>query len=140
MSDEAQPSGSRTSSPDIVQLRRRVSLIDDRVFLLLEIPTQTPFSVDVMFDRLLELAAGMDRFAYVVDISGVNRPDARTRERLKERIIGVRPRLVHVSLVIGSNAVMRAVAKLVTFASGFRSFSFHASIDDAREACLRALR
>jgi hypothetical protein len=93
-----------------------------------------------MFDRLAELTTGLDRFAYVVDLGGVARPDARTRARLKERILQINDRLVHVGLAVGANAVIRAVAKLVAFASGFRSFSFHESVDEATEACRRALR
>jgi hypothetical protein len=139
MSDEPQPTASSASSTDLAQLRRRVSRIDDRLFLLQQVPTQTPFTVEVLFDRLEELSAGLDRFAYVVDLTKAERPDAPTREKLKQRILKINERLAHVSLVVGSHAVMRALAKLVVFASGVHSFSFHYSIDDAVEACRRAL-
>jgi hypothetical protein len=136
MSDEAHPS----LPADLAEARDRVSRIDERLFMLREVPTQTPGTVDAMFDRLVELAVGLDRFAYVVDLAGVRRPDARTRARLKERIDQINDRLAHVGVVVGANAVIRAVAKLVAFASGFRSFSFHDSVDEATEACRRALR
>ena len=35
--------------------------LDDRLFMMVEVPVQTPFTLDVMFDRLEELAAGLDR-------------------------------------------------------------------------------
>jgi len=70
----------------------------------------------------------------------VKRPDARVRERLRERVARINARLEHAALVVGSNAVIRAVAKLAAFSLGFRSFSFHASVDQAVEACRRALR
>jgi hypothetical protein len=142
MSDEAQPSGSdaEASSADVAALRSRVFRIDDRLFMLREVPTQTPFTVDVLFDRLGELAAGLDRFAYVVDLSEAGRPDARTRARLRERILEINQRLAHVGVAVGSSAVIRAVAKLVAFASGFRSLSFHDSVPEATEACRRALQ
>jgi hypothetical protein len=120
-------------------LRKRVSRIGDRLFLLVEVPVQTPFTLDVLFDRLEELADGLDRFAYVVDLIGVRRPDARVRERLKQRAARINHRLVHVGLAVGGNAVIRAVAKLTAFSIGFRSFSFHKSVDEAVEACRRAL-
>jgi hypothetical protein len=140
MSDEALPTGSPALPADVVDLRRRVSRIDDRLFLLQQVPIQTPFTVEVLFDRLEELSAGLDRFAYVVDLTQAQRPDAPTRELLKQRIFRLNKRLAHVSLVGGSNVVMRALAKLVVFAGGVRSFSFHESVDDATEACRRALR
>jgi hypothetical protein len=124
---------------DLDQLRRRVSRIDERLFMLVEVPDQTPHTLDVMFDRLDELTVGLNHFAYVVDLSGVHRPDARTRERLRERVVRINPRLVHVAVVVGANVVIRAVAKLAAFAVGFRSISFHTSVDEAVEACRRAL-
>jgi hypothetical protein len=140
MNHEAEPAGSRAFSADLAQLRRRVSRIDDRLFLLQQVPKQSPFTVDVLFDQLEELAAGVDRFAYVVDLTKAERPDAPTREKLKQRIARISERLAHVGLVGGSNVVMRALAKLVIFASGVHSYSFHDSVEDATEACRRALR
>jgi hypothetical protein len=140
MSDEAQPSGPETSSAELAELRSRVFRIHDRLFMMKEVTEQTPFTVEVLFDRLEALAAGLDRFAYVVDLIGVKRPDAPTRERLKQRVLEVNARLAHVGLAVGSNAVIRAVAKLTAFAVGFRSFSFHETVDEAVEACRRALQ
>ena len=121
------------------ELRERVWQIDDRLFMMAEVRVQTPFTLDALFDRLEELAAGLDRFAYVVDLTGVTRPNARVREKLRQRVGQINARLVHVSVVIGRSAVIRAVAKLAAFAIGFRSFSFHVSVDEAVEACRRAL-
>ena len=140
MTIEARPYGLDAAPSERMELRDRVWRIEDRLFMILEVPVQTPFTIDVTLDRLEELAAGLDRFAYVVDLSGVKRPDARTRERLRERVGRFNPRLAHVGIVVGANAVIRAVAKLAAFAIGFRSISFHGSVDDAVEACRRALR
>jgi hypothetical protein len=140
MTIEARPYGPETSPSERVELRDRVLRLEDRLFLMLEVPVQTPFTLDVLFDRLEELAAGLKRFAYVVDLSGVKRPDARARERLRQRVTQVNPRLAHVGVVIGANVVIRAVARLAAFSIGFRSISFHMSVEDAVEACRRALR
>jgi hypothetical protein len=139
MTIEARPYGSDASPDERSELRDRVWRVEDRLFMLVEVPIQTPFTLDVMFDRLEELAAGVDHFAYVVDLSGVKRPDARVREKLRQRVGRINPRLVHVGVVVGVNAVIRAVAKLAAFANGFGSFSFHRSVDEAMEACRRAL-
>lgn len=138
MSLEAQ--APETAVDDRVAIQRRVRRLDDCLFMLEEVPVQTPFTIDVMFDQLEEMASGLERFAYVVDVSGVKRPDARTRERLRQRVAHVNPRLAHVGVVVGDNAVIRAVAKLAAFVIGFRSFSFHKAVEDAVEACRRALR
>jgi hypothetical protein len=140
MTDEAQQLGPESTSAELAELRKRVWRLDDRLFMVREAPVQTPFTIDVMFDRLEELTAGLDRFAYVVDLTGIKRPDARTRERLRERVLRINARLVHVGVAVGPSAVIRAVAKLAAFAIGFRSFTFHESVPEATEACRRALR
>ena len=141
MSSEAQHYEAEMGPEMRAELRKRVTRVEgeDRLFMLVEVPVQTPFTLDVLFDRLEELTAGLDRFAYVVDLSGVRRPDARVRERLKQRVARINTRLVHAGLVVGGNAVIRAVAKLTAFSIGFRSFSFHKSVEEAVEACRRAL-
>ena len=140
MTVETGPFEPNTTSDLRDEIQKRAWKVEDRLFMMVEVPVQTPFTLDVMFDRLEELAEGLDRFAYVVDLSAVKRPDARVREKLKQRVGRINQRLVHAGLVIGGNAVMRAVAKLAAFSVGFRSFSFHKTVDDAMEACRRALR
>jgi hypothetical protein len=140
MSIEARPYGLDASPAQRDELRARVRKLEDRLFMYDEVPVQTPFSLDLLFDRLEELTAGLDRFAYVVDLSGVKRPDARVRETLRQRVSRIRPHLAHVAVVVGGNAVIRAVATMAAFAVGFRSFTIHASVDEALEACRRALR
>jgi hypothetical protein len=140
MTVEAGPFELNAASDLRLEIQKRVWKVEDRLFMMVEVPVQTPFTLDVFFDRLEELAAGLDRFAYVVDLSGVRRPDARVREKLRQRVGKINHRLVHVGVVVGDNAVLRAVSKLAAFAVGFRSFSFHKSVDDAMEACRRALR
>jgi hypothetical protein len=140
MSIEARPYHSNSTATDERdELRARIWQLDDRLFLFNEVPVQTPFTLDVLFDRLEELTDGLDRFAYVVDLSGVKRPDARVRERLRQRVGRISPRLAHVAAVVGGNAVIRAVARMAAYAVGFRSFTVHASVDEAIEACRRAV-
>ena len=139
MTIETRPYGAESSPAERLELRDRVLQVDEALFVMMEVPVQTPFTLDVMFDRLEELAVGLTRFAYVVELSSVRRPDPPTRERLRQRVARINPRLAHVSVVVGANAVIRAVAKLAAFAVGFRSISFHTTVDEALEVCRRAL-
>ena len=137
---QARPEGTDASVDATEELRQRVWKVEDRLFLMREVPIQSPFTIDVMFDRLEELAAGLNRFAYAVDLTGVQRPDAPTRQRLHDRVMRINSRLAHVGVAVGGNVIIRAVAKLAAFAIGFRSVTFHMTVDDALEACGRALR
>src|SRR5262245_26411123 len=137
---ESRPYGPDATPAELEALRARVRKVGDRLFLWEELPIQSAFTQDLLFAHLEQLAAGLDRFAYVVDLRGVKRPGAEVRERLKHWVKRLNPRLEHVGLVLGTNdVVMRAVAKLAAFAIGFRSFTFHSSVEDALEACRREL-
>jgi len=140
MSTQARPEGTHAFVDEREELRRRVWKVEDRLFMLVEVPIQSPFTIDVLFDRLEELSAGLDRFAYAVDLTRVQRPDAGTRQRLRQRVSRINTRLVHVAVAVGGNVIIRAVARLAAFAIGFRSFSSHVTVDEALEACRRALR
>ena len=139
MQIESRPYGPDAAAEEIEALRARVRKVEDRLFVYDEVPIQSLFTLDLLFDRLEELAAGLDRFAYVVDLRGVKRPGVEVRERLKQRVKRLNPRLAHVAIVVGHDVVMRAVAKLAAFAIGFRSFTSNVSVEDGLEACRRAL-
>jgi hypothetical protein len=140
MQIESRPYGPNAAADEIEALRARVWKAEDRLFVYDEVPIQSLFTLDLLFDRLEELSDGLDRFAYVVDLRGVKRPGAEVRERLKQRVKRLNPRLAHVAIVVGTDVVIRAVAKLAAFAIGFRSFTSNVSVEDGLEACRRALR
>jgi hypothetical protein len=130
------PESTREESEAIAD---RVSSIDERVLLMREVPVQSPFSINLMFDRLESLARGWDRFAYVVDLSEARRPDAETRAVLKERVLRVSPRVAHVAIVVGSNLLMRAMARLLAYGMGLTSVGVHVTRAEAIEEAGRAM-
>src|SRR6478609_542271 len=101
MSIEARPYDADSTFAEQDELRTRVWKLDDGLFMFDEVPVQTPFTIDVLFDQLEQLTDGLDRFAYVVDLSLLKRPDARVRERSRHRVGRIRPRLAHVAAVVG---------------------------------------
>ena len=63
----------------------RVTVIAGRTLLLREVPVQSPFSVNLMFDRFQALAHDWDRFAYVVDLTEAKRPIRKRARRSRPR-------------------------------------------------------
>jgi hypothetical protein len=111
----------------------RVSVINDRLLLLREVPVQSAFSVNLMFDRMETLAHDWERFAYVVDLTEAKRPDPETRVALKQRVLGLSSRISHVAIVVGNNRIMRAMARLFAHGMGLVSVSVHATCAEAIE-------
>jgi hypothetical protein len=131
----------RPDSPreDVEAIADRVSIVADRVLLLREIPVQSPFSIDVMFDRLEALCERWPRFVYVVDLSEATRPGPETRAALKARVLRISARVEHVAFVVGGNVLMRAMARLVAYGMGLRSVSIHVTRAEALEEAARAV-
>jgi hypothetical protein len=117
----------------------RVSIVDERILLLYELPVQSPFSVNLMFDRMEQLARPWDRFAYVVDLTEAKRPDPETRAVLKARVIRLLPYVTHLAVAVGDNLLMRAMARLFAYGMGLPSVGIHASRAEAIEEARRAM-
>jgi hypothetical protein len=117
----------------------RVSVVDDRILLLREMPIQSRFSVHLMYDRIETLAQDWDRFAYIVDLTEAKRPNPETRAALKERSLRINHRISHVAIVVGPNELMRIMARLFAYGMGLASVSVHATSAEAIERARRAL-
>lgn len=139
MSSPHGPLGPDSTREAIAAIADRVSMVADRLLLMRELPVQSPFSIDVMFDRLEALAAGWARFAYVVDLSEATRPGPESRAALKMRVLRISPRVEHVAIVVGSNLLMRAMARLVAYGMGLKSVSVHVTRAEALEEAGRAV-
>ncbi len=136
---DERPYGPDSTGDERAAIANRVSVIAERVLLVHEMTHQTPFSVDVMFDRIEALSQDWSRFCSVVDLSAAKRPDAATRAVLKGRMQRIIPRLAHMSVVVGQNPIMRAMARLVAHFMGLASVSTHATRAEAIEEAGRAL-
>jgi hypothetical protein len=130
------PGATREESEAIAD---RVSIVGERLLLIYELPVQSPFSVDLMFDRIEQLARAWDRFAYVVDLTEAKRPDPETRAVLKARVLRLVPRVPHVAIAVGDNLLMRAMARLFAYGMGLASVGIHATRAEAIEEARRVM-
>ena len=130
------PGATREESEAIAD---RVSIVGERVLLIHELPVQTPFSVDLMFDRIERLARAWDRFSYVVDLTEAKRPAPETRAALKTRVLRLLPRITHVAVAVGDNLLMRAMARLFAYGMGLPSVGIHATRAEAIEEARRVM-
>jgi hypothetical protein len=131
--------GPESTREETAAIADRVSIVDEGILLLHEIPAQSPFSVNVMFDRFETLARDWDRFAYVVDLTEAKRPDPETRAVLKERVLRVKLRVTHVAVAVGNNLLMRAMARLFAYGMGLASVGIHATRAEAIEEARRVM-
>jgi hypothetical protein len=139
MKVEPRAYGPQSTREERASIADRVSVVDDRIVLIHEVPVQSPFSVKLMFDRFRALTQDWDRFAYVVDLTEAKRPDPETRVALKAEMLGIRPRVTHLAVAIGDNRLMRAMARLFAYSMGLTNVSTHATRAEAIEEARRAM-
>jgi hypothetical protein len=131
--------GPASTREETAAIADRVSIVDEGILLMHEIPVQSPFSVNIMFDRFEALARNWDRFAYVVDLTEAKRPNPETRVVLKERALRVKLRVTHVAVAVGNNVLMRAMARLFLYGMGLGSVGIHATRVEAIEEARRVM-
>jgi hypothetical protein len=136
---ESRPYGAESTREEREAIADRVSVVDDRVLLIHEVPVQSPFSVTLMFDRFRALAQHWDRFAYVVDLTEAKRPNPETRAALKAQFLLISPRVTRLAVAVGDNLLMRAMARLFAYGMGLTNVSIHASRAEAIEEARRAM-
>jgi hypothetical protein len=136
---EQRPYGPESTREEREAIAHRVSVVDDRILLIHEMPVQSPFSVELMSNRLRALAHDWDRFAYVVDLTEARRPNPETRAALKAQMLGISPRVTHLGVAVGDNLVMRAMARLFAYGMGLTNVSIHATRAEAIEETRRAM-
>jgi hypothetical protein len=136
---EQRPYGPESNREEREAIAHRVSVVDDRILLIHEVPVQSPFSVKLMFDRFQALAHDWDRFAYVVDLSEAKRPNPETRAALKAQMLGISPRVTHLAVVVGDNLLMRAMARLFAYGMGLTNVSIHETRSEAMEETRRVM-
>jgi hypothetical protein len=123
--------GGLHSAEEIEAIRSRVWVAHEGVVELHEIPHQTAFSMNLMFDRLEELIEPWPGFIEVVDLSEAGRPGADVRAVLRRRVARIRSRLIWVAIIVGSNVIMRAMARLLAYSIGLHPVSLHTTRDEA---------
>jgi len=139
---EARAYGPESTTGERQALRRRVRRLSHDVILYEEVPVQSHFQIDLMFERLTEVSQGLDQFYYVISLCDAGRPTADTREHIKQRFREFHPRIQHTSVYTGKNFMLNVAIKFVFNGFGLHSYSIHRSLPQALDQIeyMRGLR
>ncbi len=120
-----------STEKEVQAMKERIWLEGDDMIFLHEYPRQTPFSVDVAFDRIEELAKSIGEFALIVNLCDAHKPDALARKQIKERYRILKGDLIHSSCYTGDNILINTVIRFVMHGYDIKSLSVHKSQEDA---------
>jgi len=120
------------STPEIQEaIRSRVSLLEDKVILLDEIPVVSPFSIRLVFAEMTKLSEDFTKCAYLVDVSNTSIPDAETRGYINMEFKNTLHSVKHVAFVTGKNFIINTAARFVMFQTNLESFSINKTREEA---------
>lgn len=116
--------------PEIIQaIKNRVFLIEDNIIVLDELQKVTPFSLNIVFTEMTELAKQLPKCAYLIDITDTTVPNAEARRFINAQFQATLSNVKHVTFVTGKNFLINTAAKFVMYQTNLKSFS----IDKTRE-------
>jgi hypothetical protein len=131
-------------SPELQKAEREallhVEVLEPGVVFYREVRRMTPQTVRAMQSRIEEVTRGEAPFAFVLDVSDTERPDAAARQelfRVGPRLVS---RLVYLAAVVRGNVVTQAMVQVFALTTGLPSFSVHETLEEAIDAARRSLR
>jgi len=120
-----------STAEEIKAIEARVSVLQDRIICLREIPVISSYTVNLVFKKLTELAKQYESCVYLVDLTNTGLPDAESRRHINENFKQTLSNVKHVAFVTGRNFIINTAARFVMHQSGMDSFSIHKNIEEA---------
>ncbi len=122
-------------SEEIINLiKDRVTVEGGAVILFKEIPIQTPFSVNIIFDQINLLKDQVNDYIIVIDLTEAKMPDVKVRRRIGERFTMLSENFKHVAFFTGKNGIINTAIKFVMYGINLKSYSVHKTKKEALEA------
>ncbi|WNJ17257.1 hypothetical protein [Pontibacter sp. G13] len=134
------PNPRETLSPaEIEACRHRIRFIHDQILLWEGSPTGDFRHLAVSYERLLEIQALGKKLVLIVDLTDCPRPTAAYRKAVQRIGMEVKHMFFRGAVVTGRSPFINIAAKIIITMIGYRTYSFHATLEDAKRACFREL-
>ena len=130
---EARAYGLESTPEEVKALKDRVYFLSQGVIMYHEVPILSPFQLDRFEEKLNELAATVDAYTLVIDLTEAEPPSAPIRARLKKLFLA-QPKMKQTVVYTGKNFMLNVAAKFVLGGIGLRAFSVHKTREQALEA------
>jgi len=119
-----------STEEEIEALRARVTILEDKIVLLKEIPVVTPFSIDTLFAKMKEISSSFDACGFLIDLTDTGMPDAISRRQLNSQFKLALSNVKHVSFVTGKNFIINTAARFVMHQTNLKSYSVNKTLEE----------
>lgn len=113
---------------------KRISLIEERIVLVRELPHPTPETISQAARYIDELSKEWDRFSIIVEFPGLVLPSAAVRHQVVEEMKPFKKKLAHVAVITTTNIVLNVAIRFIGTFSGFENISVHRNREEALAA------
>lgn len=135
---EPRPYGPESTEAERQAIKDRVTVYRENILLIKPIPVQTPFSIELYYQRIKELTVTMPSHCLLVDLSESRPPDAASRAKAQENLKNYTPS--HVALFNAKNPFFKIAMQFIFSVVGVHKQSMHQTFEQALEAVERARR
>jgi len=122
------------SAEDFATIEHSVFQCQPGIIYVYEVKYQNEYSVGLMRKRVIEVASGLERYVFLVDLTRANRPTAEVREQLK--MFFRDPILVYTVVLVAKSLFLNVAAKFIL--SSVVARGKFAIVSDRSEAIARA--
>lgn len=136
---EARKYNQDSTEEEIDLILKQVSIVEDGIILIREIPVTSPSSIRLVLDQASALGKQFDRFALLIDLTITNKPDSETRRVINERFAAICNEVSHVSFVTGRNVIMNTILRFVMYRTNLNSYSVHKDQEEGYSAIRKIL-
>ena len=126
---EKRPYGEDSTEEEREAIAERVSVYSQDLIAVRQMPIPTPFSLDLMWNRIREISQDMPSFSLLIDLSEASKLSEEVREHLKKVFATISP--AHVAAFTERNPILTKVASVIFGKLGLRSYSVHRTRADA---------
>lgn len=113
-----------------------VSLFDNCILQWKQQRGATASDVDAGWLEIARVAADLDNFFMLADLTEATRPQGKVRSRLRRNLAALADRIGHIAFYTGSNAALKVAIQFAFEGVGLRSYSVHETRQKALETII----
>lgn len=136
---EDKPYTKENSTPEEIQsIKDCIYIYEPGIIYWYETPCITEFSIAMMSEKVEEISKGLEKYAFLIDLTRAHRPNAEARMNLKKMFAS--PKLTFVVVFTEKNMLLNMAAKFVLSSTvGEKKFLVVKKKEEAIEAARKAL-
>ncbi|MBT3585832.1 MAG: hypothetical protein HN509_13080 [Halobacteriovoraceae bacterium] len=119
------------STPEEIKLlRERVTKLKSGILYYQEAPTISLFQLDIMWGKVQELSLDLPKFDFIIDLTGIERPNAEIRDHIKKKLLAYKSRFDQIYIVYGKDRLLLFTVKFIMHYTGLENVNLKPTMEE----------